>query len=134
MNAPCPFREVRTNPRMQLGVTMSESGAGESIREKAVDDLTSKQRAHLRAFAQNLKPILHVGKDGITDGTVDAVNDAFNTREVLKIKILESAPIDAGEAASAIVERLGDSRLVQVIGRTAVLYRPDPDQPQIRLP
>lgn len=101
---------------------------------KTVEALTSKQRAYLRSFAHNLKPLLHVGKEGVTDAIVEAVRAAFNTREVLKIKVLESAPEDIREAASGLVGRLDHTQLVQIIGRTAVLYRRDPDDPRIQLP
>ena len=47
--------------------------------------LTSKQRAHLRSLAHHLKPLLHLGKEGLTESTYGAVESAFNTRELLKV-------------------------------------------------
>jgi RNA-binding protein len=96
--------------------------------------LTSKQRAHLRSLAQRLKALLHVGKEGVTDTLVRSTMDAFNTRELLKVKVLESAPDDAPETAQHLLKRLEDVELVQVIGRTIVLYRTHPEKPEIRLP
>lgn len=97
-------------------------------------DLTSKQRAHLRKLAHHLKPVVLVGSDGVTPAVLDSVIEAFNTRELLKVKLQESAPVDVREAANAISDRLHDVHAVQTIGRTAVLYRPDPDDPEIELP
>lgn len=97
-------------------------------------DLTSKQRAHLRKLAHHLKPVVLVGTDGVTPAVLDSLLDAFNTRELLKIKLQESAPLDVREAASAISRSLSDVHAIQTIGRTAVLYRPDPDDPEIELP
>lgn len=96
--------------------------------------LTSKQRAHLRKLAHHLKPVVLVGSDGVTDAVLDSLRDAFNTRELLKVKLQESAPTGVREAADAIVEGLEDVHPVQTIGRTVVLYRPDPDDPEIVLP
>ncbi len=97
-------------------------------------DLTSKQRAHLRKLAHHLKPVVLVGADGVTPAVLDSVLDAFNTRELLKIKLQESAPLDVREAADVIARSLSDVHAVQTIGRTAVLFRPDPDDPEIELP
>jgi RNA-binding protein len=62
------------------------------------------------------------------------VEDAFNTRELLKIKVLDSAPESAKETARELAERVANLHVVQVIGRTVVLYRPHPEKPQIKLP
>lgn len=97
-------------------------------------NLTSKQRAHLRKLAHHLKPVVLIGTDGVTPPVLDSVLDAFNTRELLKVKLQESAPVDVREAADAIAGQLEGVQTVQTIGRTAVLYRPDPDDPEIELP
>lgn len=96
--------------------------------------LTSKQRAHLRRLAHHLKPVILVGSDGVTDAVVGSVEEAFNTRELLKMKLQESAPLDARKAADHIVAALADVHPVQTIGRTSVLYRRHPENPEIRLP
>jgi RNA-binding protein len=53
---------------------------------------------------------------------------------LLKVKVQDSAPDAARDTGEALVGRLGDAYLVQVIGRTLVLYRPDPEEPAIELP
>lgn len=75
-----------------------------------------------------------MGTDGVTDAVVESVREAFNTRELLKIKVHESAPIGVDDAASGIAGRIDGVRVVQTIGRTIVVYRPFPDNPEIRLP
>ena len=97
-------------------------------------ELTSKQRAHLRSLANRLKPILQVGADGISDAFLGSIREAFNTRELLKVKVLEGAPQDARASADEIVARMGNVAVCQTIGRTVVLYRPFPEEPEIRLP
>ncbi len=88
----------------------------------------------MRSLAHSVKPILQIGKDGASDASVDAVRNAFNSRELLKIKVLDTSPEDAASAGRTIASGIEDAELVQVIGRTVVLYRPDPDAPEIILP
>ena len=96
--------------------------------------LTSKQRAHLRALAHPLKPIIQVGNEGVSPALLKTVEEAFNTRELLKVKVLEGAPEDPRETADLIVAALEGVHVAQTIGRTVVLYRPDPEEPGIVLP
>lgn len=99
-----------------------------------MDSLTSKQRAHLRSLAHHLKPIIQVGASGVTPPVLRTVEEAFNNRELLKVKVLEGAPGDPRETADEIVAALDGVHVAQTIGRTLVLYRQDPDEPEIRLP
>ncbi len=96
--------------------------------------LTKKQQSHLRSLAHHLRPVLHVGKEGVTETAARAVEDAFNTRELLKIKVLEGAPETAKESGAALAASIKGAHLVQVIGRTVVLYRRHPTKPEIKLP
>jgi RNA-binding protein len=96
--------------------------------------LTSKQRAHLRKLAHHLKPVVLVGSEGVTAALARSILDAFNTRELLKLKVQEAAPESARRTADRIAESLDGVHPVQVIGRTVVLYRPFPEDPEIRLP
>jgi RNA-binding protein len=99
-----------------------------------MEHLTSKQRAHLRSLAHSLKPVVQVGADGVSPALLQSVVEAFNTRELLKVKVLEGAPESARETADAIAAALPDVHIAQTIGRTAVLYRPFEEDPEIRLP
>ena len=102
--------------------------------EDNIEALTPKQRSHLKRLAHELKPVLHIGKSGVTESNVEAVQDALSTRELMKVKVLDIAPDGALETGDALARALEDTHLVQVIGRTLILYRPDPEQPEIRLP
>jgi RNA-binding protein len=102
--------------------------------EDHIDTLTSRQRAFLRSAAHHLKPVHHVGKEGVTPAAIRSVQEAFNTRELLKVKVLQEAPVEVREAAEELAAGVPDTIVVQTIGRTAVLYRPDPEKPEIRLP
>lgn len=99
-----------------------------------MDRLSSKQRAHLKSLAHSLKPLLQIGKEGVTPAVAQTLEDALRTRELLKVKVLESAPDDADETGAELAAAVPDSQLVQVIGRTVVLYRRHPERPEIHLP
>lgn len=96
--------------------------------------LTSKQRAHLRSVAHDLDPVVQVGVEGVTEPVLRSVEEAFNTRELLKAKVLPGADADVDAAADAIAAGVEGVHVVQTIGRIAVLYRPFPDEPELRLP
>ena len=95
--------------------------------------LSSKQRAQLRSMAHSLKPVVHVGTGGVTEAVLTSLEEAFNTRELLKVKVLEGAPEKAKPTARQIAEAMEGVEIAQTIGRTVVLYRPHPDQPEIVL-
>ena len=85
-------------------------------------ELTSKQRAQLRALANGLDTIVHIGKDGINDNLVKQANDALEARELIKCRVLESSMLTAREACEQMA-KLTRSEPVQVIGSKFVLYR-----------
>lgn len=95
--------------------------------------MTSKQRAHLKSLASVIDPILQIGKSSLTPEYIEAVREAFNTRELIKINVLKNCIDDPREMAQIIADRTG-SQVVQVIGRKIVLYKPDKDKPKIILP
>jgi RNA-binding protein len=88
--------------------------------------ITGKERAELRAEAHHLDPLVQLGAQGITPTLVGALDDALRTRELVKVQL--GRPVD--EKPRAVAERLAQetgSTVVQVIGRTATLYRENPD-------
>ena len=95
--------------------------------------LTSKQRAYLRGLANTLDPILHAGKGGISDAMIRQADEALTAREILKGRVLESAPVTPRELAEQIAAAV-NAAVVQVIGRTFVLFRQKPKDSQIKLP
>jgi len=96
--------------------------------------ITPKQRAHLKSLAHHLKPVVYVGKEGVTESTVRSMEEALNTRELIKVRVQEAAPQDVREAGAELAERVAGAELVQTIGRVAVIYRRHPEKPEIVLP
>ena len=93
---------------------------------------TSKHRAHLKSLAMGLDPIFQVGKASLTPEVTEAIREAFNTRELIKIGVLKNCMDDPRELGEIIAERTG-SELVQTIGKKIVLYKRDIKNPKIEL-
>ena len=84
--------------------------------------LTSKQRAELRAQANNLDTTLIVGKDGVTDAVIAEAENLLTARELIKGKVLETARMSAREVSDAICEATGADG-VSCVGYKFVIYR-----------
>ena len=84
--------------------------------------MTSKQRAYLKGLAVNLDTIFQIGKGGVTEELCNQLLNALNAREIIKIKVLETSPLTAREAAEEIAQTTG-AEVVQVIGTKIVLFR-----------
>ncbi len=95
--------------------------------------LTGKQRRHLRALGHELRPLVQIGKGGIDEGLIKAVEQALVDHELVKIKLGEHADVDRHEAAVELAAKTR-SEVAQVLGHTLLLYRPDPEKPVIVLP
>ncbi len=81
----------------------------------------------------NIDPIFQVGKGSVTPEYVEAIREAFNTKELIKIAVLKNCMDDPKEIAQVIADRAG-AEVVQVIGKKIVLYKPNKDNPKILLP
>ena len=95
--------------------------------------MTSKQRAYLKGLAMNINPIIKVGKASLTPELTEAVSEALEIRELVKISVLKNCMDDPNEIARAMAERTR-SEVVQVIGKKIVLYKPSKKDPKIVLP
>lgn len=84
--------------------------------------LTSKQRAELKTQAMTIDPIFQIGKNSVTPEMVEAIREALETRELIKIHVLKNCLDDGTEIAQVLAERT-NSDVVQVIGKKIVLYK-----------
>jgi RNA-binding protein len=95
--------------------------------------LTGKQRRFLRARGHGLHATVQVGKEGITDAVVAAVEQALLDHELVKVKLGQNALLDRRAAADELAGRVS-AEVAQVLGNTVLLYRANPDEPVLRLP
>lgn len=85
--------------------------------------MTGKERAEKRAEANSLEPLMQIGKDGVTDAVAAQLENIFNTRELMKLKVhLDTCPVSVREVADSLSEKSG-AEVIQVIGGVVVLYR-----------
>jgi RNA-binding protein len=96
-------------------------------------EFTSKQRSYLKGLASNEEAIFQIGKSSITPAMIQAIDDAIEKRELIKISVLKNCMDDPRELAEIVAERT-HSNVVIVIGKKIVLYRPNKKQPKIQLP
>lgn len=97
--------------------------------------MTSKQRSYLKGIASTYEAIMQVGKSSVTPEVVNAVAEALEKRELIKISVLKNCADDPKDLAQIISERTR-SQIVQVIGKKIILYKPNsnPDKRKIKLP
>jgi RNA-binding protein len=95
--------------------------------------ITSKQRSYLRTLANPLQPIFQVGKAGIEENFLKQLVGALESRELIKIKVLNNSGITAREASDIICEAI-DAEAVQTIGSKCVLYKRSINKAKIELP
>ena len=95
--------------------------------------MTGKQKRYLRALAHPLKPVMNLGKQGLSWKTSREIEAQLLEHELIKIRVLDRCPLTKKECADELFRAKG-LELVQVIGKTLVLYCPHPDKPEIALP
>jgi RNA-binding protein len=88
---------------------------------------------HRRALGHDRKPVVMLGKEGITEALVEATRAALRTHELIKVRVQSEAPLERREAARALADAT-ESVLAQVLGRTFLLYKRAPKNPKIVLP
>lgn len=88
--------------------------------------MKGRERADLRAEAHHLDPTVHIGQHGLTPSLITSLDDALRTRELVKIKLGKKDDIKPKDVANSLALAT-NSAVVQVIGRTATLFRENPD-------
>ena len=95
--------------------------------------LTGKQKRFLRGLGNQLKATIFIGRDGITTGVLTSVEQGLAANELVKIKLLEGFAGDRHAAADELAAKT-NAELVQVLGKTILLYRRHASEPKINLP
>ena len=94
--------------------------------------LTSKQRASLRALANGIDTVMQIGKGGVTESVVLQARQAISNKELIKVRVLESALLTAREACDILLQAI-EAQPVQCIGSRFVLYKRNEENPVIAL-
>ncbi len=101
-----------------------------------IAELSSKQKKFLKGLGHSLTPVVAVGKDGLVEKIIKATHLELSRHELIKVKVGKSSPADRHETAATLSSATG-SNLVQVIGKTILLFKKNPElekEKRIRLP
>ena len=89
-------------------------------------ELTERRKKELRGRAHSLKPVVLLGKEGLTDSVISAVDTALSTHELIKVKLLQNCLEDRTHVAATVSAQLS-AEVVQRVGKTIVFFRERPD-------
>jgi RNA-binding protein len=95
--------------------------------------LGGKQRRYLRGLGTRLDPVVFLGKKAVTGAVLEELATALAAHELVKVRLLDSVVGDRMVVARELAERAG-AELVQVLGRTVLLYLRNDEEPSIELP
>jgi RNA-binding protein len=88
--------------------------------------LTARERAHLKARAHALEPVVHAGSAGVTDALVAEVERALTAHELIKVKVGLDDREKRVTIGDEICARTG-ATAVHRVGKVLILWRPRPD-------
>ena len=99
-----------------------------------MQELSGAQRRYLKSQAHHLKPVIRVGKSGLTDPLAESVVQALRAHELIKVKFT-----DLKDRKGQLTDELGartESHVIAILGNTSTLYRQnaDPERRKIQLP
>jgi RNA-binding protein len=94
--------------------------------------INSKQRAYLRGMANGIETIGQIGKSGINENLIKQIEEALTARELIKLRVLETSPASAREAAQQLADCTATD-IVQVIGARIVLFKQNEKKPVINI-
>ena len=95
--------------------------------------MTGKQKRHLRALAHPLKPLVNLGKQGLSSETRREIESQLLDHELIKCKVLDSCPLSKKECAEEISKQT-EIEVIQVIGKTLVLFSRLLEDSKIKFP
>jgi len=91
--------------------------------------LNPKQRQFLKAQAHPLKPILHVGKAGITEALAAELDIVLDSLELVKLKLNQNTFEDEASVVEALKAKIPGLEHVWTIGHTVLVFRPSRTHP-----
>ena len=90
--------------------------------------LSGKEKRLMRAQANQIKASVMIGREGISSNVEHFIDEAFNNKNLVKVKVLDTCNDDRRQIAEQL-KQLKDTEVVQLLGRTILLYRPFEDNP-----
>lgn len=102
--------------------------------DESTTRLKGSQRKWLRGQAHSLKPVVQIGRNGLSEGTLREIDLALDVHELIKVQA--AAPKDEKQAMARQIEEDLGAEAVGLIGHILILYREheDPEQRRFELP
>ncbi len=91
--------------------------------------LTPKQRQFLKAEAHHLRPVVHIGKAGVTEALAQELDVMLESLELMKLKLNQNTFEDLETAVEALTRKIAGLEHVWTIGRTVLVFRPSKNKP-----
>ena len=117
-----PLSETKTELRTKTEIELYQI---------AVSTNEVAQRKYLRGLAHGLDPVVHVGREEVSEGVVAAIDDALIIHELIKVRL--HRPADKKALAAQLAHSAG-AHLCGIVGHMVILYRENPEEPKVRLP
>lgn len=104
--------------------------------ENFTEKLKGSQRKYLRGLAHGMKPVIFIGQKGITDSVVDALEEALDVHELVKLKFIDFKEKEQKKEFINVIEKKNRCEMVGMIGHTTIFYRRhrDPEKRKIFMP
>ncbi len=98
-------------------------------KERQEPPLSQKQIKYLKGLGHHLKPVVQIGKDGITEAVIKTVSFELKNHELIKVKLGQNCPVNKYDAQQ-LLSNSTESYPVQLIGKTVLLYKANKDKPK----
>jgi RNA-binding protein len=90
-----------------------------------MNSLTTKQKKYIKSLAHTLKPVVLIGKQGLTNSLLEQIRQQLDSHELIKIKLNDSK--EEREEIGQKIEGALKAHVVGLIGHTLILFRENPD-------
>jgi RNA-binding protein len=93
--------------------------------------LTTKQKKHLRALAHDLKPVVYVGQQGLSEAVLKDIERALVDHELIKVRF-----VDYKEEKKQLSEKIAahtGAALLGITGHLACYFRRSPQAGKHRI-
>ncbi|WP_125567592.1 YhbY family RNA-binding protein [Companilactobacillus insicii] len=88
--------------------------------------IKGKKNSFLRGKAQTIKPLIQIGREGLSDNLLDQIELQINKNELIKISLLQNTMVEAHDLIEALAEFDDQIVPIQVIGSKVVIYKKAP--------
>ncbi|EDY85837.1 conserved hypothetical protein TIGR00253 [gamma proteobacterium HTCC5015] len=95
--------------------------------------LSNKQIKHLRGLAHDLKPVVMVGQNGLSENVIEEIRGALTFHELIKVKVSGYEGSDRQEIVEQICNEQKATH-IQSIGKMVVLFKRNPNKIKIEIP